>query len=161
MSAYLTRPPPPFTFSDPSLRFAPAFAPGETPFRMTACCFFRTDTPPSDAAQASPPATPAAQAQTPALHRLWGKAACLGDTGRASSSAMPRATATTAKPLSLAERKARLASMVGKGQISAKRAALIDFREPTAAVRAEAKKLVPMAKRALARVAREREQAAA
>ena len=74
---------------------------------------------------------------------------------------MPRATATTAKPLSLAERKARLASMVGKGQISAKRAALIDFREPTAAVRAEAKKLVPMAKRALARVAREREQAAA
>ena len=25
------------TFSDPSLRFAPAFARGETPFRMTAC----------------------------------------------------------------------------------------------------------------------------
>ena len=29
----------PFTFSDSSLRFAPAFARGETPFRMTALVF--------------------------------------------------------------------------------------------------------------------------
>lgn len=67
----------------------------------------------------------------------------------------------TANPLPVAERKARLARMVAKGEISAERAALIDFREPTAAVRAEAEKLVPMAKRALERAARERGHKAA
>lgn len=74
---------------------------------------------------------------------------------------MQRQTATTAKPLPLAERKARLARMVKKGEISAERAALIDFREPTAPVRAEAEKLVPTARRALERAAREREHKAA
>ena len=74
---------------------------------------------------------------------------------------MPRLTALTAKPLPLAARKAKLAGMVKKGEISAKRAALIDFRAPTAAVRAEAAKLVPMAKRALSRAAQGREHKAA
>jgi len=47
---------------------------------------------------------------------------------------MPRQTATTAKPLPLAER-----------------AKLIDFREPAAEERAFAETLVPTARRALAR----------
>ena len=39
MHAHFTRPPPPVTVSDPSLRFAPTCARGETPFRMTAWFF--------------------------------------------------------------------------------------------------------------------------
>lgn len=57
----------------------------------------------------------------------------------------------TANPLSVAEREARLARMVAKGEISAERAKLIDFREPTAKERAFAETLVPAARRALAR----------
>ena len=63
---------------------------------------------------------------------------------------MPRTTALTAKPLPLAERKARLARMVKDGEISKERAALIDFREPTAKERAFAETLVPLARRFLA-----------
>ena len=64
---------------------------------------------------------------------------------------MPRQTATTAKPLPLSERQARLARMVANGEISAERAKLIDFREPAAKERAFAETLVPTARRALAR----------
>ncbi len=64
---------------------------------------------------------------------------------------MPRRTATTAKLLPLAERQARLARMVANGEISAERAKLIDFREPTVKERAFAESLVPTARRALAR----------
>lgn len=55
------------------------------------------------------------------------------------------------KPLTLAERKARVAALVAAGKVSAKRAALIDFREPTAFERALAQSLVPKARKALAR----------
>lgn len=75
---------------------------------------------------------------------------------------MPRDTATTAKPLSLAERKASVARIAATAPAKVRAGiALIDFREPTAAVRAAAKQLVPVAARALARVAREREHRAA
>ena len=63
---------------------------------------------------------------------------------------MPRTTALTAKPLPLAERKARLARMVKDGEISKERAKLIDFREPSAAARQFAKTLVPAARQFLA-----------
>jgi hypothetical protein len=43
----------------------------------------------------------------------------------------PRETSLTAKVLPIAERKARLGKMIEDGVISAERAALIDFREPT------------------------------
>lgn len=65
---------------------------------------------------------------------------------------MPRQTATTAKPLPVAERKARVAKIAatatGKAKTGMK---LIDFREPTAAERAYAETLVPRARRALAK----------
>ena len=68
---------------------------------------------------------------------------------------MRRQTATTAKPLSLAECKERLARIVAKGEISAERAALIDFRELTERERAHAETLGPLARRARARGARQ------
>lgn len=64
---------------------------------------------------------------------------------------MPRQTATTAKPLPLAERKAGLAALVKDGKVSASGAKLIDFRDLTERERALAETLVPMARRALAR----------
>jgi hypothetical protein len=63
---------------------------------------------------------------------------------------MPRETATTAKPRSLAERKASVAELVASGKLTAEQAALIDFREPTARERAFAETLVPKAQRILA-----------
>jgi hypothetical protein len=68
---------------------------------------------------------------------------------------MQRQTATTAKPLSLAEAKAGLARLVKEGKVSAKGAKLIDFREPTERERAYAETLMPMARRALARNAKQ------
>jgi hypothetical protein len=70
------------------------------------------------------------------------------------SFAMPRQTATTAKHLSPAERKARVDSLVAAGKVTRRQASLIDFREPPEALRAEAAKLVPMAKQALERARR-------
>ncbi len=64
---------------------------------------------------------------------------------------MPRVTAKSAKPLPLAERKARVAALVKKGILTEKQAKLIDFREPAARERAHAETLVPAARRALAR----------
>ena len=60
-------------------------------------------------------------------------------------------TALTARPLPLAERKARLAALVASGKISAKAAKLIDFREPSPQARAFAKTLEGRAKEFLAR----------
>ena len=71
-------------------------------------------------------------------------------------SIMPRRTAAASKPLSLAQRKARLSALVKKGVVTKEQAALIDFRELTDEVRAEARKLVPTARRALARAAQRR-----
>jgi hypothetical protein len=70
------------------------------------------------------------------------------------SLAMPRQTVTGEKHLSPAERKARVDSLVAAGKVTRRQAALIDFREPPEALRAEAAKLVPMAKRALERARR-------
>jgi hypothetical protein len=64
---------------------------------------------------------------------------------------MNRRTATTAKPLPLAGRKAALSAMVEKGKITAKQATRIDLREPTAQERAHAETLLPAARRVLAR----------
>ena len=66
------------------------------------------------------------------------------------SGPMPRETATTAKPRTLAERKAHIAALVASGELTAEQAALIDFREPTARERAFAETLVPKARRLLA-----------
>jgi len=44
---------------------------------------------------------------------------------------MPRRTATTAKPLSLAERKALLRNLVETGKLTERQAGLIDLRELT------------------------------
>ena len=67
---------------------------------------------------------------------------------------MPRQTATADKHLSPAERKARMDALVAAGKVTRRQASLIDFREPPGALRAEAAKLVPMAKRALERAHR-------
>jgi hypothetical protein len=67
---------------------------------------------------------------------------------------MPRETALTAKPCSLAERKAALEELVATGKITKAQAALIDLREPTAQERAYAETLVPRAHAALARSAK-------
>lgn len=63
---------------------------------------------------------------------------------------MAHQTATTARPRSIAERKASLADMVRRGAISGYRAKLIDFREPMARERAFAETLAPQARRFLA-----------
>lgn len=60
-------------------------------------------------------------------------------------------TALTAQPLSVAERKARLAASVASGKVSAKAAKLIDFREPTERERAFAQTLAGKAQTWLAR----------
>lgn len=62
-------------------------------------------------------------------------------------------TAPTAKPLTVAERKARLAQLVAEDKVSPEHAKLIDIREPTAREIETAKTLVPLARRALARYA--------
>jgi hypothetical protein len=68
---------------------------------------------------------------------------------------MQRQTATTAQPLSLAARKASVASIAQTATGKAKAGiALIDFREPTAREKALAETLVPAAKRALSRHAK-------
>ena len=67
---------------------------------------------------------------------------------------MRRLTAKTAPKLTPAERKARLEVLVAKGEVSPKRARLIDFREPTARERAQAETLVSKGREALARAAR-------
>ena len=65
---------------------------------------------------------------------------------------MPSQTATTAKPLPLAERKARVAEIAKTATGKAKRGMkLIDFRPPTARERAFAETLAPRARRFLAR----------
>ena len=65
---------------------------------------------------------------------------------------MPSQTAMTAKPLSLAERKASVARIAATAPAKVRAGiALIDFREPTARERAFAETLVPAARRALAR----------
>ncbi|MEO8352276.1 MAG: hypothetical protein ABI680_11140 [Chthoniobacteraceae bacterium] len=64
---------------------------------------------------------------------------------------MQRSIATTAKPRSTAERKARFAEMVKLGHISAERAKLIEFRKPTANEREFAETLVPKARKFLAK----------
>lgn len=65
---------------------------------------------------------------------------------------MPRLTATSAKRLSVAERKARVAEIAKAATGQAKRGIeLIDFRELTPRERALAEKLIPAARRALAR----------
>lgn len=69
---------------------------------------------------------------------------------------MTRQTASTAKPLSLAERKASVARIAKTAPAKARAGIkLIDFREPTARERAFAETLVPLARRALARNARQ------
>ncbi|HEV7404723.1 MAG TPA: hypothetical protein VGO11_17410 [Chthoniobacteraceae bacterium] len=50
-------------------------------------------------------------------------------------------TADTAKTLSLDERRARLAALVESGAITAESAAMIEFRDPPAAVREYARQL--------------------
>ena len=45
---------------------------------------------------------------------------------------MPRQTATTAKPLSVPERKALLRGLVKTGKLTERQAGLIDIREATA-----------------------------
>lgn len=62
---------------------------------------------------------------------------------------MSRAAATSARTLSAAQRKARVVRLVGAGKVSAKHAALVDYREPTASERALAESLVPRARKAL------------
>ena len=64
---------------------------------------------------------------------------------------MPRKTAITAPPLTLEERKARVAALVKSGELSKEKAELIDFREPTEAVRKVGRKLEGRAQAALAR----------
>lgn len=59
----------------------------------------------------------------------------------------------TAKALPLTERKARVARLAAAGKVSAKHAAMIDYREPTASERAIAESLAPRARKALARKA--------
>lgn len=68
---------------------------------------------------------------------------------------MRRPTAQTAKPMSIPEAKAALAKLVKEGIISPKGAALIDFRELTPRERAYAETLAPLARRALARSAKQ------
>lgn len=64
---------------------------------------------------------------------------------------MQRFTATSAKPLTLAARKAELARLVKSGKITEAQARLIDLREPTAKERAQAEALLPSARAILAR----------
>lgn len=61
------------------------------------------------------------------------------------------ATALTARPLPVAKREARLAALVAAGKVSAKRAALIDFREPSPQARAFAETLKGKARDFLAK----------
>lgn len=68
---------------------------------------------------------------------------------------MQRATAKTAKPLSLAERKASVAKIAAGAPAKVREGIkLIDFREPTPKERAYAETLVPRARAALARGAK-------
>ena len=67
--------------------------------------------------------------------------------------AMSRQNATTAKGLPVAGRKARVAALVAEGKVSAKHAAMIDFREPTASERAIGESLAPRARKVLQRKA--------
>ena len=87
--------------------------------------------------------------QNPALRFT----ALLTGTGGASIGVKMRTkqTALTARPLSAAERKARLAALVASGKVSAKAAKLIDFRGPTKRERDFADTLVERGRRALAR----------
>lgn len=59
---------------------------------------------------------------------------------------MNATTALTAKPLSVAERKARLAQLVADGKVSPADAKLIDIREPTAREIEFGKSLEPLAR---------------
>jgi len=58
---------------------------------------------------------------------------------------MSRKTSTTAKPLSLAERKARLRALVEAGKLTERQAGLIDLRELTPRERAHAETLAKRA----------------
>jgi hypothetical protein len=62
---------------------------------------------------------------------------------------MSRQNVTSAGALPVAERKARVARLVARGKVTAKHAALVDYREPTASERAIAESLVPRARKAL------------
>ena len=64
---------------------------------------------------------------------------------------MKRPNAASSKGLPVAERKARVAALVAAGKVSAKAAKLIDYREPSAKVRAFARKLEGRAKDFLAK----------
>lgn len=57
-----------------------------------------------------------------------------------------RHTALTAPHRTLAERKARVEELVAKGEVSAKSAAMIVWREPSPEALAYAKKLEPIAR---------------
>jgi RadC-like JAB domain len=63
-------------------------------------------------------------------------------------------TVLNAQPATAAERKARVAELVATGKVSAKVAAMIDFREPSAAVLAHARSMSARARKALSRNAR-------
>jgi hypothetical protein len=69
------------------------------------------------------------------------------------SAIVSRQKAISVKGLSIAERKARVAALVAEGKVSAKHAAMIDYREPTASERAIAERLAPGARKALQRKA--------
>lgn len=80
---------------------------------------------------------------------------CERGTVDALSRVMPRRTAQTAKPLSLAERKASVAKIAATAPAKVRKGIkLIDFREPTAEERAFAETLAPRAREALARAAK-------
>jgi hypothetical protein len=65
---------------------------------------------------------------------------------------MPASTANTAKPLSVRERKALVARLVESGKLSPRQAGLIGEQgEIPAALLGEAHKLLPIARRGLAR----------
>lgn len=64
---------------------------------------------------------------------------------------MKRHTALTAPHRTLAERKARVEALVARGEVSAKSAAMIVWREPSPEALAYAKKLEPIAREILAR----------
>jgi len=73
---------------------------------------------------------------------------------------MRRENAQTAKPLSLAERKASVAAIAAKAAGKAKTGMeLIDFREPSEKERAIAEKLASKARQVLARGARRKNAA--